>query len=41
MSCPDHPGGLLIFRRYRRVGAKVLDARQYGMKVWPIHLCPR
>ena len=26
----------VIFRRYRRVGGRVLDARDYGHKAWPI-----
>ena len=32
--------GRLIFRRYRRCPktGKVLDARHYGLKAWPIHL---
>jgi hypothetical protein len=33
------PGEVLIFRRYRRDRwGKVLDARKYGFKAWPIRL---
>ena len=28
----------IIFRRYRRVGGKVLDAHDYGLKAWPIRI---
>lgn len=27
---------ILIFRRYRRSGTKVLDARAYGLAAWPM-----
>ncbi len=32
------PSKNLIFRRYRTVNGKVLDAHDYGYKAWPIHL---
>lgn len=28
----------VIFRRYRRVGGRLLDAHKYGLKVWPIRI---
>lgn len=28
----------VIFRRYRRVGGRVLDAYKYGLKAWPIRI---
>jgi len=33
-----HPGKRLIFRRYRRDPrtGRVLDARDYGLKAWPM-----
>jgi hypothetical protein len=30
------PGKTLIFRRYRTVNGKVLDAHDYGLKAWPM-----
>ncbi len=31
--------GPVIFRRYRRIsGGRVLDAHDYGLKAWPIHV---
>lgn len=27
---------LVIFRRYRKVGSRVLDAHDYGLRAWPI-----
>ncbi len=36
-SKPD--GYVLIFRRYRRTrNGKVLDARKYGFRAWPIRV---
>lgn len=36
-SKPD--GYVLIFRRYRRDrSGKVLDARAYGLRAWPIRI---
>ena len=35
---PD-PGEQVIFRRYRRTkDGRVLDARKYGLKAWPIRV---
>lgn len=28
----------VIFRRYRRVGGRLLDAHQYGLKAWSIRV---
>lgn len=28
----------VIFRRYRKVGDRVLDAHKYGLKAWPIRI---
>jgi hypothetical protein len=31
--------GKVIFRRYRRSrGGRILDAHDYGIKAWPIHI---
>jgi hypothetical protein len=32
------PGEVVIFRRFRRVGGRVLDAWKYGLKAWPIRV---
>jgi len=34
---PGKPGEILIFRRFRTTkDGRVLDARNYGLKAWPI-----
>lgn len=35
-SSSPKPAGGVIFRRYRTVNGKVLDAHDYGYKAWPI-----
>lgn len=32
------PGYTIIFRRYRTVNGKVLDAYNYGFRAWPIEV---
>ena len=34
----DEDEYVVIFRRYRRVGGKVLDAHDYGYRAWPIRV---
>jgi hypothetical protein len=37
----EKPRFNVIFRRYRRTrDGRVLDARQYGIKAWPIKIAP-
>lgn len=33
-----HASGQVIFRRYRKVGNRVLDAHDYGLRAWLIRL---